>query len=331
MQAPEPADYVTMYFTLFARFEQAQQKTHQGRPFKYEQKQMIVFYTMMMLRRIQTFKAQHRWLETHPVERQSLAFSHIPHRTTLSRRYKTMETVVQSFIEYLGRWAEPLSPDFSSDVLVEDSSLFKANGPVWHQSDRRQQRIPAGLRHLDTDAAWGKSGYHGWVYGYGLHLTTNLQGFPKLAIVEPANVADAVILERKKEQLWQYNPLAIVGDNGYFQAKRTRAWAKEGILLLTPAKVWQKGRYARAFHKLRKRLRPNAWLKARKTAIEPIFDLFCKVLGIQDNHKQLPLQGLPNVTTLLLLSVLAVQISMLANNIWNLPFRQVSHMISVFS
>ena len=169
------------------------------------------------------------------------------------------------------------------------------------------------------------------MYGYGLHLTCNLQGVPKAVLVKPANAADSTVLERKTEVLWAYEPAAVVGDNGYFQATRVRTWAKNGFLLLTPATKWQRGRYAQAYHRFRQQPRPAAWLRARKTAIEPVFDLLCKVLGVQDNQKQLPLQGLANVTTFLVLSALAVQISMLVNNVWNLPLRQISHMISVFS
>jgi hypothetical protein len=331
MSTPTQTDYVELYFTRFEQFEQAENTSHNGHPYVYQHKLLIVFFTMMLLRGVTAFKAQHRWLGTHPDVCERLGFPSIPHRTTLSRRYKTIAGVIQAFIEYLGRWVEPLAADFSSAVLVEDSSLFKAQGPVWHQADRRRDRIPEGLRHLDTNAAWGKSGYHGWVYGYGLHLTCNLHGFPKLAVVEPANVADSTVLERKTEALWAYEPAAVVGDNGYFQATRVRTWAKNGFLLLTPATKWKRGRYAQAYHCFRQQPRPAAWLRARKTAIEPIFDLLCKVLDVQDNHKQLPLQGLANVTTFLVLGILALQMAMLINNIWNLPLRQVSHMISLFS
>jgi hypothetical protein len=331
MKAPTQADYVKTYFILFEKFEQVQATKHQGHPYVYSEKLMIVFFTTMMLRRIIVYKAQRRWLETHPQERQALGFTSIPHRTTLSRRYKAITSVIQAFIEYIGHWVEQLDDAFNSQVLVEDGSLFKAQGPVWHQSDRRRAHIPEGLRHLDTDAAWGKSGYHGWVYGYGLHLTCNLQGFPKLAHVTAANVADSAVLEIKTAQLWAYQPEALVGDNGYFKARRVRHWAKHGFILLTPAKKWKLGRSASAYHRFRKQPQPSLWLRSRSTAIEPIFDLFCKVLDVQDNHKQLPLQGFANVSTFLSLAVLAVQISMIVNNIWLRPFRQVSLMISLFS
>ena len=255
MKAPTQADYVTAYFNLFEQFTQAQAETraHPGHPYVYADRLLIVFFTIMLLRRITAFQAQHRWLETHPEERVALEFETIPHRTTLSRRYKALSDVIPTFIHYIGQWSAPLDSPFSSRVLVEDGSLFKAAGPVWHQSDRRNDHIPDGLRNLDTEAAWGKSGYHGWVYGYGLHLTCNLHGFPKLVHVAAANVADSSVLEAKTTDLWAYRPEAVVGDNGYFQARRVRKWAKNGVILLTPAKRWKTGRYAKAYHHFRKR------------------------------------------------------------------------------
>ena len=73
------------------------------------------------------------------------------------------------------------------------------------------------------------------------------------------------------------------------------------------------------------------WLAARRTAIEPVFDLFRHVLGTKGRQKQLPVAGLPCVHTFLSLGVLAVQIAMLVNNIWGYPFREVSHILAAFS
>jgi hypothetical protein len=216
-------------------------------------------------------------------------------------------------------------------VLVEDASLFKAHGPVWHQSDRQASRIPEKLRNLDTAASWDKSGYHGWVYGYSLHLTCNRAGFPKLLQTETASVAESQVLEQKTATLFRFRPAAVVGDNAYCKALRVRRWAKQNILLLTPAARWKLGRYAQAYHRFIQRQPFAHWLASRKTAIEPVFDLFSKVLGTTQNQKQLPLQGLANVRTFLSLGVLAVQIAMIVNNVWGLPLRQISHILTVFS
>ena len=332
MELPSQNDYVETYFTLFELFQQDQgHPACRGRPYTYQDQVLIVFFTMMLIRRITAFKAQHRWLRRHPIEALGLGFEHIPHRTTLSRRFKQLYETLQAFTAFVGWWAEMLSPAFQNGVLVEDASLFKALGPVWHQSDRKANRIPEKLRNLDTNASWGKSGYHGWVYGYCLHLTCNRIGFPKLAQVETATTDESHILEQKTETIFHLNPRALVADNAYHNAMRVRRWAKVGVLLLTPAATWKNGRYAQAYHRLLNKQPFRKWLACRKTAIEPVFDLFAKVLGTSNNQKQLPVQGLANVQTFLSLGVLSVQIAMIVNNIWQLPPRQISNLLSVFN
>ncbi len=73
------------------------------------------------------------------------------------------------------------------------------------------------------------------------------------------------------------------------------------------------------------------WLKARRTAIAPLFDLLRHVLGTKGQHKQLPVAGLPCVDPLLSLGVLAVQIAMLVNSVWGYAFREVAHILAAFS
>ena len=332
MPAPSQADYVSLYFTLFERFQQEQAKlVHAGRPFNYEAKILIVFFTLMLVRRITAFKTQHRWLANHPTDAAQLGFEQVPHRTTLSRRFKSLYVTLQAFIAFLGDWASALSPEFDSRALVEDGSLFKAHGPVWHQTDRNVGRIPEKLRNLDTDASWRKSAYHGWVYGYSLHLSCNRAGFPKLIQVETASVSESAVLEQKEATLFALDPEVVIGDNAYFKALRLRAWASRGVILLTPATKWKNGRYAQAYHRFIAQPPIAQWLKCRKTAIEPVFDLFAKVLGTTNNHKQLPLPSLEKVRPFLALGVLAVQVAMILNNVWGCPLRQISNLLSAFS
>lgn len=331
MEAPSQADYVRVYFTLFERFEQEQGSTvHYGHPFEYAAKSMLVFFTVMMVRRITAFKTQRRWLENHSDEAKQLGFERAPDRTTLSRRFRSLYPTLQGFIAFLGEWASALSPELDSRTLIEDASLFKAHGPVWHQSDRKAGRIPEKLRNLDTDASWRKSAYHGWVYGYSLHLSCNRAGFPKLIQVETASISESQVLEQKQATLFAFRPDAVIGDNAYFKALRIRAWAAQGVILATPAAKWQQGRYAKAYHRFIAQPPVSLWLKSRKTAIEPVFDLFSKVLGTTNNHKQLPLQRLEKVRPFLALGVLAVQVAMIVNNVRGLPFRQISSLLTAF-
>ena len=255
----------------------------------------------------------------------------MPDRSTLSRRYKRLYGVLQAFIAFTGQYAEAVDEAFDSQHLYEDKSLFKAQGPVWHESDRLTGRIPDKLRHLDRQATWSKSAYHGWVYGYGLHLTCNRLGFPKLAQVETAAVSEKQVVQAKAEQL--LNSLALetlTADNAYAQVKRIRDWAKSGVLLLSPALKWHSGKYAHAYHALLRLPHYAALLRRRRTAIEPFFDLCSYTLGTFNNHKQLPLQLLPNVRTCLALAVFSLQIAMLANSIWYLPLRTISIIRAAF-
>ena len=133
-----------------------------------------------------------------------------------------------------------MSPDFDSRVLIEDASLFKAQGPVWHQSDREADHVPEKLRLLDQDDSWGKSAYHGWCMDYNLHLSCNRAGFPKLAQVETASLDESKVLDQKEEALFAFHPEAIVGDNAYFKAMRVRRWAAQMAILVSPAAKLEK-------------------------------------------------------------------------------------------
>jgi hypothetical protein len=152
------------------------------------------------------------------------------------------------------------------------------------------------LRHLDTDASWSKSGYHGWVYGYGFHLVDNRVGFPKMAQVETATVSEKIVIDQQTDQIiHDFDPATLTTDNSYARARRIRQWATRGVVLLTPAFQWTKGRYATAYHAYIAQPEQHDLLRSRRTAIEPIFDLVAKVLGTTGRQKQLPVQGLANV------------------------------------
>src|SRR5215218_5897989 len=141
---PTFADYVDLLFNLFERFwHHDSARPHRGHPFVYEQKALIVFFLLMHQRRLFRFKAQRRWLVHHPEMRTVFGLDGVPDRTTLSRRYKALYDVLQDFIAFLGTHAEDLDPRFTSEDLYTDKSLFKAQGPVWHQSNHQAGRIPS--------------------------------------------------------------------------------------------------------------------------------------------------------------------------------------------
>ena len=120
-------------------------------------------------------------------------------------------------------------------------------------------------------------------------------------------------------------------DNSYAQARRIRQWAQGGVVLLTPALKWTKGRYAKAYHSYINQPEQRDLLQSRRTAIEPIFDLVAKALGTTGRQKQLPVQRLANVRPCLALATLTVQVAMIANSIWGLPLRNISPLVTAFT
>lgn len=332
MSYPDELDYINFLFQRLQDFE-VETESHQtkspGRPKAYSDGSLIVFFVIMTLKGVHQFRAQHRWLMAHPLWLIRLRLPQKPSRVTLLRRYKTLSPKISQFITFVGDWATPLGDAFSQEVVYQDKSLFKAKGPVWHSKDRAAERIPAGLRNLDTDATWSKSGYHGWVYGYGLHITTTASGFPIIAIADTAKVSEKTVLDQTTPPLIQRNIGYLVADDGYTDLNRIEQLAKQGLLLITPAiRVTRKKgcRYVQYLNQPQL----QAYQHQRKVAIEPIFELLKMILATDNNHKQLPVSGKANVTTFLALGVVALQLTMLTNSIWGLPLRKVTHIIAIF-
>ena len=91
MAKPRFTDYVELIDTLFDKFTQAQTTTRKpGHPFEFKDKSFLIFFLWMQMRHITGSTAQHRWLENHPEGRKYLNFKRLPHRTTISRRYKAL-------------------------------------------------------------------------------------------------------------------------------------------------------------------------------------------------------------------------------------------------
>lgn len=331
MNNPKLTDYVSILCTLFERFVQTY-PDYENQMYTYSNQKMIVLFTLLQFRRIYRFKAQWRWLTEHPEMLTLFGWQQIPHRTTLLRRYKALYTVVSAFVQFVGAYAAAVDRSFRQKHLMSDKSPFKALGPVWHQTDRRAGVVPAKLRNLDRDATWTKSGYQGWVYGYGLHITCNDAAFPALVQVETGVVAETQVIDAQEAVLLHtLRPQTLSADNSYAQARRIRRFAQAGVVLLSPAYKWRKGRFAQAYHRYRQRKANAQRLRLRRTTIEPLFDLVAKVVGTTARQKQLPVKGLANVRTCLALATLSVQLAMLVNSIWGLPLRNISTITAAFS
>jgi hypothetical protein len=115
-----------------------------------------------------------------------------PSRRTWERRLRAIPQTLPAQIGCLGRaLAAVLLPWAGCGRAVAiDSTALRASGGVWHTKDRAAGVVPH--TSIDTEAHWTKSGWHGWVYGWKLHLVVTVAAvwLPLAAELTPANVAD---------------------------------------------------------------------------------------------------------------------------------------------
>jgi hypothetical protein len=104
--------------------------------------------------------------------RQALGFERVPHRTTIGRRLCDLVPEAEQQIALLGQLiVEEVKPEAGqTQTSAIDGRMYKAQGPLWHQRDRKLDLVPVGVRNVDTESQWSKSGYRGWVQGYRLVL-----------------------------------------------------------------------------------------------------------------------------------------------------------------
>lgn len=331
MQYPDMREYITFLFTMLDEFLATEEKvSKRGRPETYSDASLIVFYTVMTLKGITAMRAQQDYLFHHPLYLQRCRLPACPSHVTLGRRYKALTPKLNAFTEYVATSRFAREAGFLQQVVYEDKSLFKAAGPVWHQKDRANNHLPEGLRGVDETATWSKSGYHGWVYGYGLHLTCIRNGFPILFEVLPANVNERKVLDTKKDRLIEKGVRCIVADSGYVDKKRAATFAQAEVLLLTPKTPLTEANSLLGADPLYTATQVQMWQTARKTAIEPVFDLLSKLLSITGAHKPLPMRGLPYVATFLGFGSLVLQLTMLMNHRSGLPTRNITYIKTAF-
>jgi hypothetical protein len=70
------------------------------------------------------------------------------------------------------------------------------------------------------------------------------------AQIATAAMAESDVIDQQATPLRQHlRPATMTTDTSYAKARRIRQWAQQGIVLLSPAVKWVKGRYALAYHR----------------------------------------------------------------------------------
>ncbi|HET6659475.1 MAG TPA: transposase [Rubrobacter sp.] len=221
---------------------------------------------------------------------------------TFQRRLKTLPNSLPDQIGCLGRYlVEVLKPwESSGRAVAIDSTTLQAKGGVWHKKDKEAGVVPH--TSIDTEAGWTKSGWHGWVYGWKLHLAITVGGMwiPLSARLTPADVADNQIAPSLIEELPE-EARFVLGDTHYnaqnvrHKCERTERFlvtSKRGAYPHTDSGV----EVRRIFHKLRSLANENF-----NEQFKAIFEL----------HEQVPTKGRVNTARFALGAVLVYQLALL--------------------
>jgi hypothetical protein len=206
-----------------------------------------------------------------------------PSRRTWERRLKAIPATLPAQIGCLGRHLIDLIQPWESlgRAVAIDSTVLRARGGVWHQKHREKEEVPH--TSIDTEAHWTKSGWHGWVYGWKLHVVSAVATvwFPVAAMLTPANVADsdpATELLREVPAEVRF----VLGDRHYNTPELHERCQRDDRLLVTT----RYGRYPHTDDGVEVR---RVFHKFRSIAMENFNEHF---KGIFDGHGQVPTKGL---------------------------------------
>jgi hypothetical protein len=224
-----------------------------------------------------------------------------PCRRTWERRLAALPDTLPAQIGCLGRHLVALIQPWieCGRAVAIDSTVLQARGGVWHKKDREAGVVPH--TSIDTEAHWTKSGWHGWVYGWKLHLVATVAKvwIPVAAELTPANTADNEVAPHLLCRI-PAEVRFVLGDKHYNDPELRELCEEDERCLVTT----QTGRYPhtddgvevrRLFHKL------------RSTAIENFNEQF---KGIFDGHGQVPTKGLVNTRRFALGAILVYQLTL---------------------
>lgn len=155
-------------------------------------------------------------------------------------------------VELLKPWA------YSGRAVALDSTVLRDQGRCVAQEGHRGGGV-VPHSSIDTEAGWTYSGWHGWVYGWKLHLACTLAGgwIPLAAGLTQANVHDGRIAPLLIEVLPEEARL-VLGDKHYDAKALKEGCLRDGRFLVSP----KRGAYPhtdgraevrRIFHLLRHR------------------------------------------------------------------------------
>lgn len=291
------------------------EKRKRGRQKQYSDRLIVKALIVMIVRRLYTAYSLLAFLEqetdlTLALRPLLMEDDRFPSRRTWERRLAALPDSLPGLIGCLGRHLTQLLTPWGNDgrAAAVDSTPLRAKGGVWHKKDREAGVVPHST--IDTDAHWSKSGYHGWWYGWKLHIACTAASLwiPLAAELTPANQADnemAPALVRELSPDVRY----VLGDTHYNDPALRLVCEQDGRCLVAT----QRGPYPHTvpgapvrqlFHRL------------RSTAIEPFNGLFKNIF---EWDGQVPVKGLSRTRLIVLGAILLYQLVLLYQYEQNLP------------
>jgi hypothetical protein len=283
----------------------ARSASGRGRPRRYSERLFLKAVVVMVVRHLPSAHALWAVLaepEMAPVRAALSEQGRFPARRTFERRLRGVPDALPAQIALVGEVLLGLLDPWAAGgrAVAIDSTPLHARGGVWHRKDREAGVVPH--TSIDTAAHWTKSGWHGWVYGWKLHLlvTVGAVWLPLAAELTPANVADNEQAIALLDALRQA-ALFVLGDTAYNDPALHEHCGHRGRTLVAT----KRGSYPhtddgvevrRVFHQL------------RSHAIENFNGQF---KGIFDCSRPVPTKGLVNTRRYVLGAVLVYQLALL--------------------
>jgi hypothetical protein len=303
---PEPSLLVALV-ELVDRLPLPPPRMRRGRPAVYSDRLFLKALVIMIVKHLPRVHTLLAVLDQPTPEMQRLRallreHGRYPSRRTWERRLRALPDTLPAQIGCLGRYLVDVLcpwPD-GSPLAAMDSTALRAQGGVWHKKDREAGVVPHSS--IDTEAHWTKSGWHGWVYGWKLHLVVTVAAvwLPLAADLTPANAADNEVAPRLLPEL---PPVLrfLLGDTGYDDGALHEQCAAAGRVLITS----KRGPYPHADPGVEVR---RVFHQLRSHAIENFNGQF---KAIFDTQGQVPTRGLLATRRYVLGAVLVYQLTLL--------------------
>lgn len=286
-----------------------------GRPQTYSDRLILKALIIMIIRRLYTAYALLTFLsQDDPVAQQLRPLLHehgrFPTRRTWERRLAALPPHLPGLIGCFGRQlVAVLTPwVYHGRAAALDSTPLKTSGGVWHKKHKDNGEIPH--TSIDTEAGYSKSGWHGWWYGWKLHLAGSVGAvwIPLAAELTPANTADNEVAPRLLAPL-PAEVRYVLGDTAYNAPEVRRQCEQTNRALVAT----RRGAYPHHDEGVEVR---QIFHQLRSQAIEPFNGLFKNVF---EWRTQMPVKGLWRSQLLALGAIIIYQLVLLYQHEHNLP------------